>query len=266
MKSARFVAGVLVAVLSVPLLAMASAHARVPAGDPLATKVTGACAGGPGRVSLTVHPPAAGRYRVEVTARGLAEGSRWALSLVQESGETVRVKDFRRVAVDGRWRVMTKFPASAPEQDEAFFSGSAQERGDRGHRCFVLTTGAAAVGLSTCHSDRAFVLVVARARDDGSTVVRSLVFGARPDSRWRLALTATGAASRQVVEFDDRANRDGLVVSRVALTGVRDPLLQLVASGQDRGRCFIRLDSANVTTDTSLRVPGLEERMMASRT
>lgn len=264
--SSRFLAGVLVALLSVPLLGMASAHAEVPVGDPSATTVTGACAGGPGRVSLTVHPPAAGKVRVEVTARGLAEGSRWALSLVQESDEISRFKDFRRVAVDGRWTVMTQFPASAdPEQGEAFFSGSALERGDRGHRCLVLTAGSAAVGLSTCNSNRAFVVLIARERDDGSTVVRSLIFGARQDARWRLALTATGAASRQVVEFDDRANRGGFVVSRVALTGVRDPLLHLVASGKNRGRCFIRLDPANVTTDAPLRMPGLE-RLIASRT
>lgn len=266
MKSSRFLACVLAALLSMTLLGMASAHARVPAGDPLATTVTGACAGGPGRLSLTVHPPAAGKLRVEVTARGLVEGSRWAIAVGQEGGERSRVKDFRRVAVDGRWTVMTQFPASAdPEQGEEFFSGSAQERGDQGHRCFVLTTRAAAAGLSSCNSNRSIVALIARERDDGSTVVRSLIFSPRGDSRWHLALTATGEASRQVVEFDDRANRGGFVGSRVALTGVMDPRLRLVATNRDRGRCFIRFDPANETPDPSLKMPGLD-RLIASRT
>ena len=264
MKFSRVLVGVLAVLLVMTLAGSPSAHARVPGGDPRATTVSGACAGGPGRLSVTVHPPAAGEVRVELTARGLVEGSRWAVDVVQEGEETSRGKAFRRVAVDGRWTVTTQFPAFA-DPEQTFFSGSARERGDRGHNCLVLTTGAAAVGASTCNSNRTLVLLVARERDDGATAVRSLIFGARRDSRWRLTLTATGAASRQVVEFDDRATRGGLVRSRVVFTGVRDPRLRLVASNGGRGRCFISLDPAHVTTDTPLRRPGLD-RLIASRT
>lgn len=267
MRNFRLWGGALVAGLSLALVGGSPAHAVAPVTDPLATTVTGACAGGPGRMSLAVHLPAAGKYRVEVTARGLEEGSRWALQVVQEGDETSRVKDFRRVAVDGRWTVMTQFPASAgAERGEVFFNGLARERGDRGHSCFLLSLpGSPASGASTCNSDRAFVGLFARQRDDGSTVVDSLVFGARRDSRWHLTLTAIGAASRQMVEFDDYAERGGVVDSRVVFDGVRDPRLRLVATHEERGRCLIGLDPANVTTNTSLKSQGLD-RLIASRT
>ncbi len=265
MKFSRFLAGMLTTLLSVTLFSMTTAHARVPAGDPLATTVTGACASGPGRLSVTVHPPVAGKFQVEVTARGLMDGSRWAVAVSQAGDYSgSRAKDFRRVAVDGTWTVMTQFPAPTnSELDEVFFNGSARERGDRGHRCSVLAVRSPAIGASVCDSYRTGVAMFARDRDDGSTVIRSLIIDERRDTRWHLTLTATGAASRQMVEFDDRV-RGGRAVSRVVFTGVSDPRLRLVASNKDRGQCFLRLDPANVTTDAPLKMPGLD-RLIASR-
>ena len=102
--------------------------------------------------------------------------------------------------------------------------------------------------------------------DDGFTVVRSYIVGARPDSRWHLRLTATGAGARQVVVFDDRADRrEGLVYARVALAGLEDPRLRLVASNKDQGRCFIRLDPPSVTSEASLTPSNLDQ-LVASRT
>jgi hypothetical protein len=159
---------------------------------------------------------------------------------------------------------MTKFPASANhEQGEAFFGGFARERGNRHHVCFLL--GSPTFGVSTCNNDRAFVALSIRERDDGSTMVETLVVGVRRDSRWRLRLSATGAASRQVVDFDDHDTGGGIVESRVVFTGVQDPRLRLVASNKDQGRCLIGLDPANATTDAPLKMQSLD-RLIASRT
>lgn len=261
MRLSRFLAGALGAVLSVALVGSATALAVAPGGDPLATSVTGACAGGPGRVSLTVHPPTDGSYRVVVAARGLAEGSRWTVDLIKVSQTSQRYRDFRRVAVDGGWMVATRFPAPAESEDDVYFDLRAGERGDRRHSCLVLNSPASPVaGLAECNNQRLDIVVLARQRDDGSTVVRFFIEGARPDSRWHLTLTATGAASRQVVEFEDRASsREGVVRSRVVITGVEDPRLRLVASNKDQGRCFIGLDPPNDRTDAPLTLRGLDK-------
>jgi hypothetical protein len=82
-------------------------------------------------------------------------------------------------------------------------------------------------------------------------------FGGFLPSHWHLKLTAVGAASRQVVEFDDRAGKRGAVRSRVVITGVKDPRLRMVATPDSRGPCRIGLNPANVTTDAPLKLDGL---------
>ena len=250
MRTSRFPGGVLAAVLSVAMVATSPAHGAAPDGaDPLATTVTGACAGGPGRLSLTVHPPADGRYRVQVIARGLVEGSRWDVEVVHEDEQTGRRDEtFRRVAVDGGWTVVTPFRTEegTASGDMSFYVNAQEKRGGRNNHCFVLNSPSPAVGLSDCNKLNGFIVLLARELDDGSTLVRSFVT-ARADSPWHLRLTATGAGSRQVVEFNDRAGKYGLG-SRVVLTGVTDPRLRLLATNKDRGRCFIGVDPPSATT------------------
>ncbi len=255
MRTSHFVAGVLTAVLSMALVGLAPAHAQVPAADPMATTVTGACAGGPGRMSVTVHAPADGRHRVEVTARGLEEGSRWTVFVYQEGDDHGGFKEFRRVAVDGAWTVATRFQA-VDLGGEAYFDVSARERGNRSHGCPVTNQPASpVVGLTECN--RRAIAMLARELDDGSTLVRSFVFPARAGSKWQLTLTAVGMGSRQVVDFNDYAGRRGFVMSRVVITGVKDPRLRLVATNPNGRRCFIGVDPPNVTTDAPLSLRGL---------
>jgi hypothetical protein len=267
MRLSRFLAGALAALLSVALLGTPPAQAVALAGDPLATTVTGACAGGPGRVSLTVHAPAAGRYRVEVTGRGLAEESRWTVGVFQEGETQGGGKDFRRVAVAGGWTVVTRFPVPADPKDFVYFSVDTRERGDRRHRCSLLSVPSSpAVGVADCNNRRLDIALLVRQRDDGSTVVRSFIVFARPDSRWHLTLTASGAAGRQVVDFDDRASRrEDFVGSRVVINGVDNPRLRLVASNKHQGRCFIRLDPPNATTDAAQTSRGFRELSTLTR-
>lgn len=159
--------------------------------------------------------------------RGLAEGSRWAVHVGQRGGDTVaEPNELRRVAVDGKWTVATRFPAPADPEDDSYFVGFAQERRDGTHGCVVFNSPASpAAGLAQCNA-RPRIVMSACERHDGSTLVRSVVFGVRRDSRWHLTLTATGAAGGQVLNFDDRAGRRGeLVRSRVVITGVEDPRL-----------------------------------------
>lgn len=193
---------------------------------------------------------AGGRYVVEVTARGLAEGSRWIVQ-VDQADDDGGPEDFRRAAVDGGWKVLTRFQASTDPEDDLFFILGARERGDRGHRCSVLNSQASPVaGLAQCNNRGLDIVLISRERDDGSTAVRSIIFDVHPDSRWHLTLTATAAAGRQVVDFHDRADRrEGVVDSRVVLTGVEDPQLRMVAGNKDQGRCFIGLDPPAATTD-----------------
>ncbi len=258
MTTMRRLAGVLAAVL---LLGVVPAHAA-PAEDPQATAVTGACYGGPGRLSLTVHPPAAagGTYQVDVTARRLAEGSRWLIGLEQEtSNEGGAEKEFRRVADGGGWTVTAEFPSPAPgDEDEVLFFVSANERGAPRHGCLVLNSPASPVGgFSYCNNRRGVVVMVARELEDGSTLVRSVIYVGRPHSRLHLELTATGAASRQAVEFDDQAGKRGAVKSRVVFEGVKDPRLWLVATNGNGRRCILGLNPANVTTDAPLKLGGI---------
>jgi hypothetical protein len=171
-------------------------------------------------------------------------------------------KAFSRVAFEGSWTVTTRFPAPAPEDDdEVLFQVSATERGDRSHGCFLYNSPARPVaGLSTCNNPKQIIGMLARELDDGSTLVRSFIFandGSRLDSHWHLKLTATGAASRQVVEFDDRPGKRGNVGSRAVIAGVKDPRLRMVAIS-DKGRsCLIGLNPANVSTDAPLKLDGL---------
>jgi hypothetical protein len=101
-----------------------------------------------------------------------------------------------------------------------------------------------------------------RELDDGSTLVRSIMFsfGGFLPSHWHLKLTAVGAASRQVVEFDDRAGKRGAVRSRVVITGVKDPRLRMVATSEGGGSCFIGLNPANVIADAPMRLEGLAKQ------
>jgi hypothetical protein len=186
----------------------------------------------------------------------MAEGSRWTGQLFTLGTDTeAGYKDFHRVAVDGGWTVTGRLPAAADFRENVFF-GEAQRRGDRADRCIVVTQLSPAVGASASNRRRPQITLVVRERD-GSTVVDSYIFGARRDSRWHLTLTAAGVASRQVVEFDDRADRRDVVTSRVVLNGVDDPRLRMVASNKDQGRCFIRFDPQNVTTDAPLTLRSL---------
>jgi hypothetical protein len=218
-----------------------------PISDPLATTVTGYCGGGPGRISLAVHPRADGTYRVKVTARGLVTGSRWRAELTG----TGRDQIFRDiVAVDGRWKLVTDFPAATnPEEDESFFVYTDElSLAKRFHDCQAyMQPGSSAYGATTCNNLFRFVDLLARDLDDGSTVVRSTVSPAGHGSVWHLTLTATGEASRQVVQYDELASRrDGVLRSRVVIAGVENPRLHLVAANSDRARCRIAVNPANV--------------------
>jgi hypothetical protein len=266
MRFSRFLAAALAPLLSAALVGGSPAYAVAPPGDPLATTVVGACSGGPGRASLAVRPTAGGGYRVEVAARDLAEGSRWTVSVVKAAADG-RFKDFRRVAVGGGWTVATRFPAPADPDDGVYFFLDAQKRRDDGHRCVVFNSPAAPVaGQAECNHRRLNVVLLAHERDDGSTLVRSFIFGVRPGSHWHLTLTATGATERQRVDFDDRAGgRANSVRSRVVLTGVPDPRLRLVASNKDQGRCLIGVDPPSETPDASLTLHGFRE-LSSSRT
>ena len=155
---------------------------------------------------------------------------------------------------------MTRFPATAGRDDDVFFAVDARERGDRGHHCSVFNSPASPVaGLAECNRLGIEIVVLAHEREDGSTAVRSLIFDVRPNSRWHLTVTATGAAGRQVVEFDDRAGRrQGFLRSRVVHTGLQDPRVRVVASNKDYGRCFIKLNPPDAsTTDAPLTLRGL---------
>ena len=135
---------------------------------------------------------------------------------------------------------------------------STYERGARRHGCDLLNSPTRPIaGLSLCNNGERPIIMLTRELDDGSTLVRSLIFGARPDSHWHLKLTAIGAASRQVVEFDDRAGKRGAVRSRVVVTGLKDPRLRVVANSDNGGSCLIGLDPANVTTGAPLKLEGL---------
>ena len=242
-------AGVFAAVLSLALVGMAPAPALAPVSGPLTTTVSGACSGGPGRLSVTTHPPANREYRVEITARGFVDGTRWR-GVVADA----QSKIFRRVAVDGGWTVDLMLPNPPPSDDEGNDVDPvvrAWERGNRSHECEIWITpapreGAATWGETLCNSRTRYITLSARKLENGSTRVSGYVDGP-PDAKWHLKMAATGASSRQVVEFELRANRGGNVQASATFTGVEDPRLRFVAANEDRGRCFVGLDPANTT-------------------
>jgi hypothetical protein len=157
-------------------------------------------------VSFTVHPPADGTYQVEITARGLPDGSRW---LVMSAADNTLLGTFRRVAVDGGWTIATQAPAPRnPDNVTTYFEVGARERGDRGHSCSIYGPSSPILGAATCESRLIDISLLYREQEDGSMLLRSRLF-ARPDSRWHLTLTASGVASHQVVEFDDWAGSQG---------------------------------------------------------
>jgi hypothetical protein len=199
---------------------------------------------------------------VEISAHGLAEGSRWRVQVVQEARSSGGDKQFRRVAVNGGWTVVTRFPASGGDM---FTYVGARERGNRVHSCAVVTLSSPVYGLSECSNPRRVSALVVRELNDGSTVVRAFVGSARANSVWHLTLTATGTGSRQVVEFDGHAGNRGVVRSRVLLTGMEHPRLRLLATNKAGGRCFVGLDPPNVTTDAPLTLQGLRKLSASTR-
>jgi hypothetical protein len=145
---------------------------------------------------------------------------------------------------------VTDFPAATnPEEDESFFVYTDElSLAKRFHDCQAyMQPGSSAYGATTCNNLFRFVDLLARDLDDGSTVVRSTVSPAGHGSVWHLTLTATGEASRQVVQYDELASRrDGVLRSRVVIAGVENPRLHLVAANSDRARCRIAVNPANV--------------------
>jgi hypothetical protein len=227
--STRLRAGLLAAVVAITLVGLPAVPAAGGVADPLATTVAGGCVGGPGRVSLTVHPPAApgGSYRVQVTARRLEEGSRWVVQLSKED-EDGGTEEVRRIAVEGGWTVTTRFPTHAADDgDQTRFRLWANERVTGFYACHLLISPARPVsGMAPCKNRQRHIVMLTRELDDGSVLVRSIVAAVRPDLRWHLKLTATGAETRQVVDFDARAGKRGDVRSRVEINGVEDPRLR----------------------------------------
>lgn len=254
MKLSRLTTGALAALLSLTSIGFAPARAVAPVAHPSATTVTGACYGGPGKVSFEVIPrSAAEQYEVEVTARGLDEGSRWLIDLDLETSAGGGSRDYRREAVNGGWSIRARFAAPDSDADEVVVYLSAYARGSASHACFLLNipTSPVAAGVSTCNNPRRSVALTARELADGSTVVRPYVFEVRRDSRWHLRLTATGSGSRQVVDFDASA-RKGAVTSRVTLTGVENPRLKLIASSRTGGTCRMGFNPPDVASGASL--------------
>ena len=238
---------VLAALLSSAFVGVPHADAA-PASDPTATTVAGLCQGGPGRMSITVSPTTDGAFEVEVTARRLADGSRWRGVVEAEYDERNggESQPFRRRAVDGTWTVTTELPGPRNSDAQALFFVGAKERGER-HQCFVLLSPDSPTGgYTTCRGADRFSVITANERKDGSTVVRSLVAGVRAQARWHLRLVATGDTGQLVTEFDAYAGDRGLVRSKVVLEGVDDARFRLTATGQAGGRCDTRLNPAEL--------------------
>lgn len=248
MTSLRRSAGAFAALLSLGTVGLAPGAAAAPVKDPATTTVTGNCAGGAGRLAVSVTPSATeGMYHVQATARQLRDGTRWKVRIDQLSGRGASV-DFGRQVVDGGWTVHAEVPSA--RRGETLVDVTAIERGNGQHNCDVLNSPTTpTAGLSSCNNPRQLVAVLSREVDDGSTALRLFVIFAPAASRWHFTLTTTGSSSRQVVEYNDVAGKRGYVRSQVTVRGVENPRLHLVASRVDGGgRCVIGLNPADVST------------------
>jgi hypothetical protein len=234
----------------------------VPA-DPDQSQVRGGCTGGPGRISLTVFPRADdGSVRVDVVATRLPDGHRWVGGVMAEGedGETMPVgRSIRRTATGGGWTVSGLLQLG-DTVGQAFFHVSAFQRGPGfgfGRMCTVaLSDPRPMFGFSWC-SPPVIQAMVVRRRDGGSLAVRYLHF-ARPDSRWHVEIRADGTDGTTSVAVDGRADRRGVLITTVQLSGVDDPRFSVVAQGAHGSYCSIGLDPPQLSAPLPQRAEMLD--------
>ena len=212
------------------------------------------CIGGPGRLTVAVGTPNQdGDYPVTVSGSRMAEGSTWKVRVEWE--EDRQQQRFRRTAVDGSWSVSTVMEASRYRpvfNAEAYGSVG----GDIRLSCYnlVLVGQQVAGGLGGC--DNGLIALLAKQRDDGSTVVRPFVLGGGSHQRWNLELRVAAAGSRQTVSFQDSSNRWSELASRVRFEGLgADPRFQLRVSNSRGVRCWLRLVPGSHLTAMSTSSP-----------
>jgi hypothetical protein len=84
---------------------------------------------------------------------------------------------------------------------------------------------------------------VSRRLDDGTVVVLNALAYVRPDSRWRIQVTAIAGASRETVAFTDSTNKRGTLLSRLEFRGgPHDWRFQVVAINDAGRRCTLGLN------------------------
>ena len=214
--------------------------------DSVARTVSGACWGGSGEMSVTVHAASDNqRIRVDVIGRRMAEGSRWQVSSPRGRGEF----EFHRRATDGGW--FATFTVNARTRVGVLVA--AEERSSHGEgSCLVLNSGSRKwqIGLISC-TPRRLSSLSTRHMGDSTTVIAS-VLDNKEGARWHLKLTARDDFRMQTVEFDDTTNKHGNLRSRVDLRGLNSPSLKLVAEREDGRQCRVGLDPGQLATDQTM--------------
>lgn len=215
------------------------------------TSASTRCVGG-GRVALTLTELATdGSYRVEARARNMPAGSRWRGYLAWYSYDDFDEGDFKRFrepTVDGRWTASRRFGTVGADAFEVFASSG------RDDFCLlVVTPDLPAIAFGLCRPGVFGGLVVSRLPRTGETVVRFLLLGVRPKSRWRLTFNASDGVHRQSVRVADRVKRSGFLFTKAFLDGYDNPRVFVQPRGPQGQRCGLGLDPRDVTADAPSR-------------
>ena len=223
-----------------------SEAAPAPAG-PTESAVRGGCAGGAGRVSLTLsQPDADGTVRFVVVATHLPDGARWVGSVLATDGEgeDVDARDFRRDSADGGWTVNGRLELGDYEGPGTYQLIALERPVSVARSCSVgVFEGRSQFGLANC-SSRVFQAL--GVRHNGDELVLRYFQSARPESTWALELRAIGADHSTSVTIDDRTSPRGLLATRFVLEGVRNPRLFVMATGENGRRCALGLNLPDV--------------------
>jgi hypothetical protein len=196
-------------------------------------------------MTVSVSPAPNGAYKVDVSARRLADESRWAVVIIAETSSDGSEQQFRRRADAGGWTLRTMVTGLANDEPPTFFVLANQRHSQ--HWCAIIDAPRnPAFGASLCSNKFRVTVLSARELEDGSWALLFFV-EVRPETRWHLRLTATGTNEEVVTEFDDRASQRGTLQARVVVDGVANPRFRMRAVSAAGTRCDIGLNPADAS-------------------
>jgi hypothetical protein len=184
-----------------------------------------------------------GVYALTMTAHGLPDGTRWRITMSENSGLHDNVTEGAKagaVVSGGGWSLSYTVPALKDPHFVAIALGPGRLDLEAGKMCVILARPAPLTGVAECRKSVS-VAMVASYRDHVGFVVRWGFIGARPGSVWKVTVMAADAGSRDRVIARKTANAHGLALGTSVFAEHVNPRARMTVASAGGQRCELRI-------------------------